>query len=82
MTRACNIIIARVNGNTDDSLLGPPFLFLITAETKWTLTPAETLDPGTDFPQESVRAFPFSQRNYRFRDEIQFVVEFRSISLD
>lgn len=35
-------------------------------------------------PRKRVRVFPFSesQRNYRFRDEIQFVLEFDSISLD
>lgn len=62
--RACNIIIVSRTGERKHPMtvcsapLPFPFLFLITAETKWTSTPPETLDLGTDFSsQESVSVF-------------------------
>lgn len=64
VTRACNIIIVSRTGERKHPMtvcsapLPFPFLFLITAETKWTSTPPETLDLGTDFSsQESVSVF-------------------------
>lgn len=85
VTRACNIIIVSRTGERKHPMtvcsapLPFPFLFLITAETKWTSTPPETIWEQISPPK---KAFPFSESQRNYRDEIQFVVEFDSISLE